>query len=433
MRIAKINMLLMLPISLIMLASCGTSQHVLNQVEDDVYYSRKQSTPKEVYVPEVDVNEIMKNNPPQYGNGKPIEEPVYTPNYSGYDNTNPNAAAGYQAYQNKYNAPQQPDNSNNAVTTTPPPANYDYNGNSSYYQNGYSNTNNYSGFYNNYNQGFYSSNYYGYAPNYGWNTYSGIRIGWGSRWGRRSRLGWRTSYFYDPFGYSYGYTPYCSPYTSYYGGYYNPWGGYYGWNYGYPNYYYGSGYYGGGNNYHHGNESKSNPRVQAPRHDAGTSIPRTGMVQQMPPAGNTVQAPITPVPDPNRVALPNTNQPQLINKDGKQVYVAPEQYRATPPPTYNTYRPSVDQGKAYRAVVPPPVQQPTPPAYNRNNPAPAQQAPQQNPQVVMPPNGNTSPPPAPRMSYPAPSGGGSPSFGGGRSGGGGGNSGGGRVSMPRPR
>jgi hypothetical protein len=156
------------------------------------------------------------------------------------------------------------------------------------------------------------------------------------------------------------------------------------------------------------------------------------MVQQMPSNRNTVQAPITPVPDPNRVALPNTNQPQLINKDGKQVFVAPEQYRATPPPTYKTYRSSVDQGKAYRAVVPPPVQQPSTPAYNRNNPAPAQQAPQQNPQVVMPPNGNTSPPPAPRMSYPAPSGGGSPSFGGGRSGGGG-NSGGGRVSIPRPR
>lgn len=427
MRIAKINMLLMLLISLIMLASCGTSQPVLNQVEDDVYYSRKQSTPKEVYVPEVDVNEIMKSNPPQYGNGKPIEEPVNTPNYSGYDNTNPNAAAGYQAYQKQYAASQQTDQTNNSVITTTPPANYDYNGNSSYYQNGYSTP--HAGYFNNYNQGFYTNAYYGYAPNYGWNTYSGIGMGWGNRWGRRSRLGWRTGFFYDPF--AYGFTPYCSPFAAFYGGYYNPWAGYHGWNYGYPNDYYGGGFYGGGNYYHQGNKPKSNPRVQAPRQDAGTTIPRSGMVQQMPPAGNTVQAPITPVPDPNRVALPNTNQPQLITRDGRQVYVAPDQYRATPPPTYNTYRPSVDQAKAHRAVVPPPAQQPAPPTYNRNNPAPAPQAPQHQPQVVMPPSGHTSP--APRLSNPAPSGGGSPSFGGDRSGGGGGNSGGGRISMPRPR
>ncbi len=98
MRIAFINHLLTLLLCSTLVASCGVSHNVLNEVEDDVYFSKKQqSKGKDVYVPEVDVTEIMKNNPPQYGNGKPDQTPYEAPtSYQGTDNTNPNAAAGYQ-------------------------------------------------------------------------------------------------------------------------------------------------------------------------------------------------------------------------------------------------------------------------------------------------------------------------------------------------
>ena len=61
----KLNIFYTLLISAITLISCNTPQGVLNSVEDDVYFSRNApNNGKPVYVPEVDVNEIIKNNPP---------------------------------------------------------------------------------------------------------------------------------------------------------------------------------------------------------------------------------------------------------------------------------------------------------------------------------------------------------------------------------
>lgn len=433
MRIASVNKLLTVLIGSLLMASCGVSQNVLNQVEDDVYFSKKQqANGKDVYVPEVDVNEIMKNNPPQYGNGKPNETPTEIPqSYQGYDNTNPNAAAGYQKYlesQQGSNNYQTSSNNNNGgnILTSPQPQ---YNQNQ-YYDNQLYGNNPYVNSYN-WNTGNYSpfwgSSYYTPSFNMGWNTYSGVGFGWS--FGRRYRNN-RFWFYNDPFYSWNGYNNFCNPYFNNYWGYspyngFNPywgnpyaWGGYYGWNNWNPYYYYPS----TGN---HSDNSNSTPRVQTPRNDAGSSMPRTGNIAQQPNTGTSGQTPVTPLPSGQRAAMPRTNQGQLVNQNGQQIYVAPEQYRQTAPRTYESYTPSVNQGNTYRQVVPPTAPAPVAP----QQPTYAPQAPQ--------PQQSAPAPVAPPRTYPsAPSmGGGSPSMGGGRSGGGGnvGGGGGGRVSMPRPR
>lgn len=437
MRIAFINHLLTLLLCSTLVASCGVSHNVLNEVEDDVYFSKKQqSKGKDVYVPEVDVNEIMKNNPPQYGNGKPDQTPYEAPaSYQGADNTNPNAAAGYQKYLEAQQGNQASNTSYNqqGVVTTPQPT-YDQ----SQYQNQYHTNTPFvnSGYWNNgYYSPFWGSSFYTPGFNMGWNAYNGV--GFGFNFGRRFRNN-RSWFFYDPFLSWGGVNNFCNPYYNSFWGYSpydnfcnpywgNPyaWGGYYGWNaWNNPFYWYPAPASPSDN-------GSSRSRVQTPRADAGSSLPRTGGMVQQPNGNNgTVQAPITPNPAAERTALPRTNQAQLINQNGQQVYVAPEQYRQAAPRTFDTYAPSVQQGNVYRQVVPPPAPQPItlPP-----NSVPATQqpsynyppaAPQQQPAPAAPPRTYPS---APVM------GGGAPSFGGGTPSGGGASGGGGRVSMPRPR
>ncbi len=96
----KLNIFSALVFGAITLVSCNTPQGVLNRFEDDVYHSLKASGNKPVYVPEVDVNELIKNNPPQYGNENQIEQEYQSnPDNDGKDYTNPNAADGYQRYK----------------------------------------------------------------------------------------------------------------------------------------------------------------------------------------------------------------------------------------------------------------------------------------------------------------------------------------------
>lgn len=427
MRYPVVNKFSILFLGLVALASCGTSQPMLNRVEDDVYHSKKESRSKDVYLPEVDVNEIMKQNPPRYGEG---QEKQYNGGYNDDSYVNPNAASGYLTYRNRN---QENLNGQQQVATVPDQAPIDETEEEAYQL-----RSQYSGVYGNtYNTNVYYTNpwyarrsFWGRpALSLGWNSFNGwgLGLGWNYGWGS---CGSPFYNYYDPFN-SWGWynNPYC--------GYYSPYYGWNSWNYGGWGYYPWRHYYDNG-----GNGGGRSSTVRAQRNSPGTTIPRASEYVQRPSSGGNGQGQVTPQPDPGRVAMPrNTNEAQLVNRNGQQVYVAPEQYRAVSPPrSYETYDRSVQQSKNYRETVPMPT-----PVEVRTNPAPATNSGRNDQQRAYQTPEPARQAPAPRTYERAPSapsgggfGGGGGSFGGGRgssSGGGasGGNSGGGRVSMPRPR
>lgn len=444
----KLNIFSPIIIGAITLVSCNAPQGVLNRFEDDVYFSRKAAGGKPVYVPEVDVNEIIKNNPPQYGSGNQLEEDVQPNQYNdGRDYTNPNAAEGYKRYKEA----QQRENEEAAVNND-----------------GFLSTVPYAGYEEEASEASllrrqYAGNYGGYFArpgrfnrwgrpglNIGWNTFTGwgVGLGWNNGWNN----GWNTGYgfgwphynnFYDPF---WGYNNWCSPYNNFYNPWgfntwghnpwvYNPWGGYYGYNnwFGWhrPHHYVG----GWGQ---HQFENNTPNRVYRPRGDgAGSNMPRgaDGGRVAMPRGGQTQ----TPQPNQGKTVMPRSgNDAQLINRDGQPVYVAPNQYRNTTPRSYNSYPKSVDQERNYREVAPPKPREVTPTRPSGNNRDYTAPTPNRNDAPTN--RGNDAPTyrrndaPAPRNYNPAPA----PSRGGGGfssppSGGSRGSSGGGSAPRSRPR
>lgn len=454
----KLNIFSALIIGAITMTSCNAPQGVLNRFEDDVYFSRKAAGGKPVYVPEVDVNEIIKNNPPQYGNGNQLEEDVQPNQYNdGRDYTNPNAAEGYKRYKEA----QQRENEEAAVNND-----------------GFLSTVPYAGYEEEASEASllrrqYAGNYGGYFArpgrfnrwgrpglNIGWNTFTGwgVGFGWNNGWNKGWNSGWNTGWntgygfgwphynnFYDPF---WGNSYWCSPYNNFYNpwgfntwGYnpwvYNPWGGYYGYNnwFGWhrPHHYVG----GWGQ---HQFENNTPNRVYRPRGDgAGSNMPRSadGGRVAMPRGGQTQ----TPQPNQGRTVLPKSgNEAQLINRDGQPVYVAPNQYRNTTPRSYESYPKSVDQERNYREVAPPKPREVAPTRPSGNNRDYTAPTPNRNDAPTYRGNDaptfrrNDAPAPAPRNYSPAPSRGGgqaSPPSGGSRGGSGGG--GGGSAPRSRPR
>jgi hypothetical protein len=363
----KLNILPALIISMIMLASCGTTANgPFSQVEDDVYFSRKNSEKKDVYVPEVDVQEIIKANPPQYGN----DAPVY------YDNNSGNSDFNYDEYkarqnQNDYSATS----SESFLNTVPYIGEENEAADASLLRQQYAGnytTNNYyinSSPYSNwgYNNWGYPSRSFGV----GYNSWSGWNVGFGYGW----NTGWNT-------GWGYGW-PHYNPY---YGGYYNgiwghnPWGyNAWAWNGWYGPSIYHRPYY-GYHGYHHwhnpvnswGHNSFSEPAVKRaarPRDAAGSTLP--GRVN----AGTTPRTGQSPSQSP-RVGTPNANpqQGQLMNRDGRDVYVAPQQNRR-PVRSYDSYPQSVQDGNRQREAAPAnaqprtPSNNTTPGTYNRSGSA----------------------------------------------------------------
>lgn len=415
-----------LVLGLVTLASCGTSQSMLNKVEDDVYHSRKESRGKDVYVPEVDVNEIMKQNPPRYGEG---QEKQYDGGYNDNTNINPNAASGYLAYRNRT---QETVNGQRQVITVPDQEVQETTDDAAYEL-----RNQYAGVYNNsFNTNlFYTNPWYARrsfwgrpAFSLGWNSFNGWGLGWGLNWNNGwGNSGWCSPFYnyYDPFN-NWGwnnswYDPYCGYYP------------YYGWN----NWNNGWGYSPWWNHRDNGG-SRGNSVARVQRNSPGTNMPRAAEYTQRPSSGVNGQGQVTPQPDPGRVAMPRSlNEAQLVNRNGQQIYVAPEQYRpAAPPRSFETFEKSVQQNKNYREVMPIPAPAPS---TVRNNPAPASNSGRNDQRVYQSPE-PVRQSPAPRVyertPTPTPMGGGNGgggSFGGSRGGASGGSSGGGRPSMPRPR
>lgn len=460
-------------VSLLTMAACGSSKSALSSDDDDVYYSKKESSQQTTYVPEVDVQELIKKNPPQYN--KQYEAPSsYRTDESSNNNINPNAALQYPSYRAARDAEQQQEaeSQTSFLTTTSYAGQEDeaaeaarlrmqYGG----VYNDYSTTNyygtNWDNSWNNWNGGWNNAIWGGPGINIGWNNFTGwgVGIGWNTGWG----------WGYDPFWrwnnpwYGWGYDPFWG-----WGGGWNSWCGP-GWNNGW-----------GWNNWGWRNQCNNNwghngfvERAQAPqqrvRQMPGSSLPGTSPERRQAIGGQMQQAQGSGTEVQNRAPIPRSgNEAQLINRNGQQIYVAPEQYRTPAPRSYSTYQKSEQQAEAARQATPRPTYTaPQTPAtgYQRpgngqpsSTPAPSNQrgsnvsrsyqySPQRqntnsnnNNQEQQPSFRRQAPSrsfeqqqpsysPGPSRSYSPPSTGGGSSGGGSR----GGSSGGGGSSMPRPR
>jgi hypothetical protein len=339
--------------TVITLSSCITSAQY-NNAEDDVYYSPKAGNKKNpVMIPDVDVDEIMKKNPAQYG----------TPtNRLDDGTTNPRAAEGYPAYRAQQDTlyQQNPELSGYYVDPSLMTSeqeeqarrlrriNGGYNNyNSSYWNSGVGFNSwgsglslglGYSNYYGGYGYGNYGYGYGGYGNSYyspwgynSWGCGSGFGIGWNSGYG------WGGSSWCNPF---------YSPYYGYGGFYNNPWyggGGYY------------NPYYYGGNNWNNGNSGNNGG-------DGGTAShpierPRPSVGSNNPPAQNDGSGNTNPgmtrstiETTPSAPVQPKTYNPapgaaRLDNINGRPVYTAPAPSRSRPDAgnTYSTPAPSSPQ------------------------------------------------------------------------------------------
>jgi hypothetical protein len=333
------------------LSSCITAAQ-FNNAEDDVYYSPKTSNQKQpVMIPEVDVDEIIKQHPPQYG------EP--TNRLNDYDNTNPAAAQYYPAYKAYRDSMNQqnpristgyidPDLATQSETEEAERLRRMYGGNSGNWNVGlgwswWGPT--FSIGYGNYNNGYYGYNNGWNCGFYGYNNFYNPYYGYGNGWGYNG--------FYNPYYSGWGYNSWYSPW--YGGGYYNPWYG--------GGYYNNPWYWNNGNHYDNGNGNSNagNQPISRPRQAVGGNTPpatsgapgtasgsRSGMYVAPQPS-TTQPATVQPAQGTqqstsrsgNPTYTPSTPQQSLENVNGRQVYKRP--------------------------VTPPPAQQPanTAPAYQR--------------------------------------------------------------------
>jgi hypothetical protein len=320
----KNNLWIILVSVVVTLSSCITAAQ-FNNADDDVYYSPKTSTRKEpVMIPEVDVDEIIRQHPPQYGNPtNRLDDEVYT---------NPMAAVYYPAYKS-YQDTLNFQNARVSAYVDPSQATQSESQEAEYLRQMYS------GKQSNWNVGVGLSWWgptfsVGYSSNPYYNNYYDPYYGYGG-------YGYN-SYGYN--GYGYGYNSYYNPYYYGwgYGGWYTPWygygcGGYYPW-------------YGYGCNDNHGNSSNSgNQPISHPRPGVGSNTPpvnagRGNVSPDNTPAnssaigtngryaapalpGRTTQ-PMEGTAQPtgrsnNFNYTPSTPQQNLQNVNGRQVYTRP--------------------------------------------------------------------------------------------------------------
>lgn len=353
----------------IMMSSCASLRSDYTQGEDDVYHSKKDTRKNNaVYVPEVDVNEIIRQHPPQYGDSA-VNRIDESDRY-----INPNAAAGYPAYKAQQDSlyALYPWLSGYYVSTTPPPFDeremqkqarrearrlrreqYLYNsyagyGYGSYYGNGWNNGfygngwNN--GFYGNslsfgFGNGFYGNNWnsWGYPYYNNWN--SGLSFGW------NSNLGWNWGLGFNNGWNNWGYNPYSYWGSSWNSPWYSPWYNSWGYPYYYP-YYYGDGGHSGSN------------ATERQRGSMGSTNPPNRLSNEAQGGGNRMTPPPTAG---SGTATPPTapGAARLEQRNGQTYYIPPAQNRDRQTPAYGTYNRSVDRAEVQNEYYRPPVQQPT--------------------------------------------------------------------------
>ncbi|MCU0442468.1 MAG: hypothetical protein MUE96_08720 [Bacteroidia bacterium] len=195
------------------LTSCITAAQ-FNNADDDVYYSpKKQNAKNPVMIPEVDVDEIIRKNPPQYGSPlNRIDIEQVTPN--------PNAAAGYVIWKKQQDSlyALYPERSAYYVDPNLPNSETDEAARRERMRarNWFDGNWNWGIGWNAWGPSFYA----GYQPysNWGWNTGWGcnqgwnVGLGWNAGWGYNSwmnpYIGWNTGWGYNPW---WGATNYCFP------------------------------------------------------------------------------------------------------------------------------------------------------------------------------------------------------------------------------
>lgn len=431
----------------VLLGACGSTNNIVHTIEDDVYFSKKAANDKApVYVPEVDVKEIIKANPTQYGNEEE-QTPTSTNFNSDNSNVNPNAAAAYPSYRAALDARnnEETETQNQFLNTIP----YEEDGAAdaqrlrmqyagsfgNYFGNGFG-----MGF----GDPFWGGNAWNSGFNLGWNNQFGWGMGFNSGWGN-PYWGWNNPWgwnrwnrfgFYDPWcawgGNGFFYDPWYQPWGM--NGWYDPWG----WNR--------WGWRGGsrwwGHNRFDDDIAQQPARPQRPRGQSGTTMPRPAELQAQTPNGTGTATPQAG----ERIQMPRPGA-QLVNRDGQVIYVPPQEYRSNVPRGYDTYPRSINRSEAQRAVTPrsnevSPQVRPNNTTINRSEPARNNYQPSNNEirrtpaPAPQPRNDRFQPAPQAPRSQPrfeptprsAPSGGGG--GGGGRGGSGGGGGGG---SAPRPR
>lgn len=339
------NILWIFSVSVVFTLSSCISTAQFNNAEDDVYYSPKASNRKQpVMIPEVNVDEIIKKNPPQYGQPTNRVDDV-TPN--------PNAAEGYLAYRAQQDTlyQQNPRISGYYIDPNLPNSETDEaeRRNNRWFRRSYMQNN-----WDNWNYGLGWNSFYGPGISIGYNTFGFNNFGYNNLWGNNI---WGNNW-----GFNYGY-PYnswgCSPF-------YNNWNAYCGWNpgFGFGNPYFNNfwGYpgYGGFNNpiYYYDNNNTGrgnagNQPISKPRPNMGGTTPPTNNDGQN-SGGRGYVAPQQSIDQPQPGANPNNgragspannlpaNEQRLENVNGRAVYTRPAgttqpaqtQDPATTPPVY---------------------------------------------------------------------------------------------------
>jgi hypothetical protein len=301
------------------LSSCiSTAQ--FNNAEDDVYYSPKASNRKQpVMIPEVNVDSIIRKNPPQYGQPTNRVDDV-TPN--------PNAAAGYRAYRAQQDSLYQKDPTLSGYYVNPnlPNSETDESArrNNRWFRRSYVNGNRWD-----YGLGWNSLYGPGLSIGYGFNN------NWGNNWGFN---------YGSPF-HSWGYSPFFNNWNSGFG-----WNAGFGWNsgfgcgnpffnnyWGYPGYGYGgyfppTYYYPDNNSAGNGGSGNTgNQPISRPRPTVGGTTPPDNSGQYN--GGRNYQAPQQsneqpqPGANPNngRAYTPTNGQQRLENVNGRVIYTRPQE------------------------------------------------------------------------------------------------------------
>lgn len=384
------NILGILSASLVFTLSSCISTAQFNNAEDDVYYSPRANNRKQpVMVPEVNVDEIIKKNPPQYGQPTNRVDDV-TPN--------PNAAEGYRAYRAQQDSLYKKDPTLSGYYVNPNLPNSETDeitrrNNNRWFRRSFNGSR-----WNNWNYGLGWNSWYGPGFSVGYNNW-GFDNFWGNNWGWNTGYpfnSWGCSPFYNNWNSGFGfYNPY---FNNYWG---NPWYGYgYG---GYPHYY---------DNTNSGSGNTGNQPISRPRPSVGSSAPPVDILNQPNTSGgrnyqaypqNSSNAVNPAIPaNSGRSYTPTNGEQRLENVNGRIIYTRPQEVA---PPVQTT---NPDPNPGYRPA----------PDNNYNQPSQGSRSPSYNDS-----RGSYAPP----VSAPSNYGGGRgsvPAGGGGRSSGGGGSVGG---------
>lgn len=336
-------------ILLIIVSSCGTGKQFGN-TEDDVYYSKKQSKGNVVIIKDVDVDSIIKANPPKYGDPRPT-------NRVDDETANPNAAAGYPAYKAEQDSLYKlyPHLSGYYDPNPIPPfdereearnARREQRRLRNLYRNNY-------GFSNNWNFGLGYGYGLGWGNNWGWGP--SVNFGWNNRWGWNSGWGYN-NWGWNNWGCNTWYDPWCNNGWGWNNGWNNP---YWGWNG--PSYWHSD-----NNNNGSGNNSNSQP-ISRPRPGVGGSSPPAvaGANTSTPSGTQMLERPVGGTESkPGSGTTLTPGAARLENINGRVVYIPPANQTPPPAPSYQSYQTSVQQSEAANKAYE--QYRPAPPANSNN-------------------------------------------------------------------